>query len=63
MSIQKKSLIGKKTAATKAVVAKTSPSVRPTVTAAVMPKVTAATRTAVKSLVRTAVTSKIHPPN
>ena len=67
MSVQKKSLLTNKTAATKAIVAKTSPSIRPAVTAAVKPKVQAAVspkvtaaarvaiRPAVKSLVRATV--------
>jgi hypothetical protein len=55
MSVQKKSLLANKSAATKAIVAKTSPSIRPSVTAAVQPKVKAAVSAKVTAAARVAV--------
>ena len=70
MSVQKKSLLTNKTAATKAIVAKTSPSIRPAVAAAVQPavkatvspKVTAAARVAIRPTVKALVKPTLRIP-
>ena len=55
MSVPKKSLLAKKSAATKAIVAKKSPSIRPAVQPAVQPAITPAVTPAIRTAVTTAV--------
>ena len=59
MSVPKKSLLAKKSAATKAIVAKKSPSIRPAVAPAVKPAVSPSIRPAVQAAIRTAVTTAV----